>query len=90
MRLDMFLKLSRIIPRRPLAKRMCDDNRIRLNDAPAKASQSVAPGDLITVELPGEIRHYRINGIPTGKNVSRDDARELVELIATRQKGLLE
>jgi ribosomal 50S subunit-recycling heat shock protein len=45
MRLDKFLKVSRIIKRRTLAKEICDQGRVDLNGRTAKASASVTPGD---------------------------------------------
>ena len=49
MRLDKFLKVSRILKRRTLANEACDASRISVNGKPAKASYDVKLGDLITV-----------------------------------------
>ncbi|MGI6360847.1 MAG: RNA-binding S4 domain-containing protein [Bacillota bacterium] len=49
MRLDKFLKVSRIIKRRPVAKEVCDAGRISLNGRIAKAGSEVQVGDIINV-----------------------------------------
>lgn len=49
MRLDKFLKVSRLIKRRTVANDACDASRITVNGKPAKASYSVKVGDLISV-----------------------------------------
>ena len=49
MRLDKYLKVSRLIKRRTVANDACDSERISVNGKPAKASYNVKLGDLITV-----------------------------------------
>ena len=49
MRLDKFLKVSRLIKRRSLANDACDATRVSVNGKPAKASYNVKLGDLITI-----------------------------------------
>ena len=49
MRLDKYLKVSRLIKRRTVANDACDTSRITVNDKIAKASYNVKPGDLITI-----------------------------------------
>lgn len=90
MRLDLYLKLSRIIPRRTFAKELCDSGAILINGRPAKASHEVSPGETLTVELPAAVRIYRVEAVPTGKNVSREGARELSTLLDTQRKELLD
>ncbi|HAZ90577.1 MAG TPA: RNA-binding protein [Eubacterium sp.] len=50
MRLDKYLKVSRLIKRRTVAKEVCDAGRVFINDKPAKASTEVKIGDLIRIE----------------------------------------
>ena len=47
MRLDKFLKVSRLIKRRTIANEACDAGRVLVNDKPAKASLNVKAGDMI-------------------------------------------
>ncbi|MEW6423511.1 MAG: RNA-binding S4 domain-containing protein [Bacillota bacterium] len=51
MRIDKFLKVSRLIKRRTLAKEICDRGQVTLNERVAKASAEVKPGDVITINL---------------------------------------
>lgn len=51
MRLDKYLKVSRLIKRRTLAKEASDAERILVNDKPAKPSKEIKIGDLITVNF---------------------------------------
>jgi ribosomal 50S subunit-recycling heat shock protein len=50
-RLDKFLKVSRIVKRRVLAKELCDGGRATVNDRPAKAGHELAPGDVIELHF---------------------------------------
>lgn len=51
MRLDKFLKVSRIIKRRTVANEACDAGRVKINDKVAKASAEVKVGDIIEVQF---------------------------------------
>ena len=51
MRLDKFLKVSRLIKRRTVANEACDAGRELVNDKPAKASVKVKPGDIIEIQF---------------------------------------
>lgn len=63
MRLDKFLKISRIIKRRTIAKESVDRGLVLLNDKVAKASSLVNVDDVLTILLKGETRKYRIKNI---------------------------
>ena len=51
MRLDKYLKVSRLIKRRTVANEACDAGRVTINDKPAKASSNVKAGDIITISF---------------------------------------
>ena len=51
MRLDKFLKVSRLIKRRTVANEACDNGRVMLNGNPARASAQVKVGDIITISF---------------------------------------
>lgn len=51
MRLDKFLKVSRLIKRRTVANEACEAGRVLVNDKPAKASVKVKPGDIIEIQF---------------------------------------
>lgn len=51
MRLDKFLKVSRLIKRRTVANEACDAGRVLVNDRPAKASAQVKAGDVLEIQF---------------------------------------
>ncbi|MDO5715205.1 MAG: RNA-binding S4 domain-containing protein [Tissierellia bacterium] len=72
MRMDKFLKNSRLIKRRTVAKEACEKEKIRLNDKIAKPGDNVKVGDLITLEL-GSVKR-RVEVLDISENVSKADA----------------
>lgn len=51
MRLDKYLKVSRLIKRRTVAKEVCDAGRVMLNGRPAKAGSDILPGDVLQISF---------------------------------------
>lgn len=49
--MDVFLKASRLVKRRTLAKELCDEGAVSVNDRPARAGRELAPGDRVTLNL---------------------------------------
>jgi ribosomal 50S subunit-recycling heat shock protein len=64
MRLDLYLKLSRLVPRRTLAQQMCEAGAVRLNGATAKSAREVRVGDEISIRQRGRITTVRVVGVP--------------------------
>lgn len=64
MRLDLFLKLSRLVPRRTVAQQMCEAGAVRLNQAPAKSAREVRVGDEIAIRQRGRITTVRVVEVP--------------------------
>ena len=81
MRLDQFLKVSRIIKRRTVAKAVCDDDRIDVNGHPAKAGKEVQEGDVLRLNLNSKILTCQIMSIPKG-NVSISEAPSLYKILS--------
>ena len=81
MRLDLFLKLSRLCPRRTLAQKLCDAGIVFLNDRPAKPAHEVKAGDEISIRKPDEQIAARVLIVPKTRNMSRREAHQLVEII---------
>ena len=79
MRLDKYLKVSRLIKRRTLANEVADAGRVLVNDKPAKASYAVKVGDVIEITFGNRPVKVRVLAVeePKGKDV----ARELFEVI---------
>jgi ribosomal 50S subunit-recycling heat shock protein len=82
MRLDLFLKASRLVPRRSIAQQFCDAGRVRLNGAGAKSSKEVKAGDEVEIRRGNRRTCVRILTVPTGKQVSKAAAAELFEIIS--------
>ncbi len=72
MRLDKYLKVSRLIKRRTVANEACDGGRVTVNGAPAKASREVKAGDVIEIRF-GE-RSTRVEVMSVAETVSKADA----------------
>lgn len=79
MRLDKYLKVSRLIKRRTVANEVADAGRILINGKVAKASQAVNAGDIIEVTFGNRPIKVRVLAVeePKGKDV----ARELFEVL---------
>jgi ribosomal 50S subunit-recycling heat shock protein len=80
MRLDLFLKLSRLVLRRSVAAEMCRAGAVRINDAPGKPGREIKEGDIIMLRRRGEVLRARIVAIPTG-NVPKNQASSLYEVL---------
>ena len=80
-RLDKYLKVSRLIKRRVLANEACDNQRVLVNGAPARASYGVLPGDEIEIRLGQRITRVRVLHIEehVGKNEASAMYREIAE-----------
>lgn len=85
MRLDLFLKLSRLCPRRTVAQKLCDAGFVSLNDREAKSAHNVKVGDRITLKRRDMQTEVRVLSVPDTSNVAKRDARDLVELISHKE-----
>ncbi len=72
MRLDKYLKVSRLIKRRTVANEACDNARISVNGRAAKASYDVKVGDKIEISMGG--RTVAVEVLQVAENVRKDDA----------------
>jgi len=82
MRLDLFLKLSRLCPRRTIAQELCEAGLVLLNGRSAKSGHAVKAGDQITIRQRQHQTAVRILNVPENTNVSRRDAGELIEVLS--------
>lgn len=82
MRLDLFLKTSRLIPRRSLAQEFCDAGMIKVNNAVAKSSKEVKAGDEIEIRRRNRVTRLKILEIPAQKQVSKNAAANLFEVLS--------
>ncbi|MCI8660897.1 MAG: RNA-binding S4 domain-containing protein [Lachnospiraceae bacterium] len=75
MRLDKYLKVSRLIKRRTVANEACDAGRVLVNGKPARASVSVKVGDIIEIQF--GTSSVNVEVLDVQETVRKDDAREL-------------
>jgi ribosomal 50S subunit-recycling heat shock protein len=79
MRLDKFLKVSRVIKRRTLAKEVCDGGRVSINGRVAKPSAEVKPGDIL--ELDFGTKRVKVEIIDTPNSVRADQAKDIYRVL---------
>ncbi len=79
MRLDKFLKVSRIIKRRTVANNACDTDHVTVNGRPAKASYDVKENDIIQITFGDKVLKVRVKDVK--EHVLKSDAAELYEVV---------
>jgi ribosomal 50S subunit-recycling heat shock protein len=79
MRLDKFLKVSRLIKRRAVANETCDASRVLVNDKTAKASTAVKVGDIIEVKYGTGSQKVRVLAIK--EHVRKEEAAAMYEVL---------
>jgi ribosomal 50S subunit-recycling heat shock protein len=80
-RLDVFLKVSRLCPRRTLAQELCDAGFVLLNGRPAKSAHAVTVGDELTIRRRDREMLIRVLEVPATKNVARRRTGGLIEVV---------
>ena len=79
MRLDKYLKVSRLIKRRTVANEACDSGRVMINDKTAKASADVKVGDVITIAFVN--KEVKVDVLDVQETVKKDEAKELFKYL---------
>lgn len=82
MRLDLFLKTSRLIVRRSLAQEFCDAGMVKVNGKIAKSSKEVQQSDEIEINRTNRQTKIKILAIPEKKQVSKSEAPELYRVVS--------
>ena len=83
MRLDKFLKVSRIIKRRTVAKEVCETGKVLINGKSAKPGTAVKIGDIIEIGYAsGSVKAEVVN---ISEHVTKDGARELYNIISGKE-----
>ncbi|MBQ9631661.1 MAG: RNA-binding S4 domain-containing protein [Lachnospiraceae bacterium] len=80
MRIDKFLKVSRLIKRRTVAQEACEAGRVMINGKTAKASSKVAPGDVLEIAFGDRIVKAEV--LELKDTTRKDEAAELYRLVA--------
>lgn len=81
MRLDLLLNKLCLTKTRSIAKNACDKGLVKVNSKPAKASEKIREGDLISLSLYGYRHEMKILTIPSG-NVAKKDAGDYFEMLS--------
>ncbi|CBZ05433.1 RNA-binding protein S4 [Clostridium botulinum A2B3 87] len=79
MRLDKFLKVSRIIKRRTVAKEACENERVFVNSKTAKPGTEVREGDILEIQYANKTMKYEI--ISVLEHVKKEDAENMYKII---------
>ncbi|MCQ2523628.1 MAG: RNA-binding S4 domain-containing protein [Lachnospiraceae bacterium] len=79
MRLDKYLKVSRLIKRRTVANEACDNGRVMINDKVAKASTEVKVGDVIVISFGNKDVKVKVTDVQ--ETVKKDEAKDLFEYL---------
>ena len=80
MRLDKFLKVSRLIKRRTVANEACVAGRVTINGKPAKASTNVKVGDVI--EIAFGTKNVKVRVLDIQDTTKKDEAKDLFEYVS--------
>jgi len=83
MRLDKYLKVSRLIKRRSVAKEVADKGRITVQDKVAKSSTDVKVGDIITIQFGNKTVTVRVDVILD--STRKEDAKEMFTILEEKQ-----
>lgn len=84
MRLDKFLKVSRVIKRRTVAKEIADQGRILINDKVAKSSSTVSIGDVLTIKFGNKTSKIKV--LELKETTKKNEAAGMYELVSEEYK----
>lgn len=79
MRIDKFLKVSRIIKRRTLAQEACDRQKVLINGRIAKPGTDVKVGDIVEIRFGENVTRFRV--LRTDEHVKKEESAEMYELL---------
>ena len=79
MRLDKYLKVSRLIKRRTVANEACDAGRVLLNDKVARASAEVKAGDVIKIQFGN--KDVKVEVLTVQETVRKEEAKEMFQYL---------
>ena len=79
MRLDKYLKVSRLIKRRTIANEACDAGRVSINGKPAKAGAEVKENDIIEIRFGSRVGRYQITDVR--EVVRKENAAEMYRVL---------
>ncbi|MFD1427950.1 ribosomal 50S subunit-recycling heat shock protein [Kroppenstedtia sanguinis] len=88
MRLDKFLKVSRLVKRRTLAKEVCDQGRVEVNGKPAKAGTVLVAGDEVAIRFGHQSLRVRVESLKeTTRKSEADELYTVLERVSDSGAG---
>ncbi|GAA3015863.1 RNA-binding S4 domain-containing protein [Tetragenococcus solitarius] len=84
MRIDKFLKISRLIKRRSVAKEVADKGRIQINGNLAKSSSTVQIGDIVKIQFGNRTVEIKVNELH--ESTKKEDAQKMYEIVSDERK----
>ena len=88
MRLDVYLKRTRLIQRRTGSSELCRQGMVSVNGTCAKAGRKVLPGDRILFRLPGREVTAEVLIVPEKKNLTKEEARTCYKILVEKRFDL--
>ncbi len=82
MRLDLFLKATRLCQRRTIAQKLCNAGVVFINERPAKSAHTVKPGDEVVIRRRNLVTKVRVLALPAARQTSRNEASSLYEVLS--------
>lgn len=82
MRVDQFLRASRLVLRRTVAQELCEAGAVEVNGVAARSSRVVREGDLVKIRRRGRLLTVRVASVPAVRQPSKTDAASLYEVIS--------
>lgn len=82
MRVDQFLRASRLVLRRTVAQELCEAGAVEINGVPARSSRPVREGDEIRIRRRGRLLVVRVASVPAVRQPSKAEAASLYEVLS--------
>jgi ribosomal 50S subunit-recycling heat shock protein len=82
MRVDQFLRASRLVLRRTVAQELCEAGAVEVNGVAARSSRAVREGDEIRIRRRGRLLTVRVAAVPTVRQPSKAEAATLCEVLS--------
>jgi ribosomal 50S subunit-recycling heat shock protein len=84
-RLDLFLKASRLVKRRTIAQEMCDAGRVLVNGQQAKPAKEIKPGDLLALTYAARVREVEVLVVPASSKNVKAPPEELYRVLSEQR-----
>ena len=89
MRLDLFLKLARLVKRRSMARELCDQSRVQVNSQTAKPAKEIRPGDLVRIRFSVRVIELKVLALPlAGRTVQPEPCYVVTEALRIKESDL--